>query len=132
MLYFQLIKSTTMIENNTITHIEIPAPDMVKAIKFYSSVFNWEFEIIKEDSYAFFRIGDTGSGGGLDASLTPSDEKHGHQLCVDVENIDKSLYEIEAAGGTITQRKTEIGGGHGSYALFQDPNGNHLQIHSAG
>ncbi len=119
-----------MKQDNTITHIEIPSPDLAKAVSFYSKVFNWKIEIVTENSYAFFRIGDTNTGGGLDASLKPGEEKCGHQICVDVENIQQTLSEVKTAGGSVTIVKTEIGGGHGFYACFKDPNGNHLQIHA--
>ena len=119
-----------MTQNNTITHIEIPAPDLAKAISFYSIVFNWQIQMINEGSYAFFRVGDTDTGGGLDALLQPAQEKQGAQVVVDVQDIEKTLIDIEAAGGTVTKTKTAIGGGHGFYGCFRDPNGNHLQIHS--
>ena len=56
-----------MQEQHTITHIEIPAPDIKKAIAFYSALFNWQIELQPQNDYAFFRIIGTGSGGGLDA-----------------------------------------------------------------
>ncbi len=115
---------------HTISHIEIPAPDFNKAIDFYSSVFGWGIEVITVDHYAFFTIGNTGKGGGFDASLMAAPEKTGPQLVIDVENIDDKLKEIENNGGKIITAKTEIPGGHGFYAVFLDPNHNYLQIHS--
>jgi predicted enzyme related to lactoylglutathione lyase len=47
-----------------------------------------------------------------------------------VEDIPAKLEEIKEAGGKVIQGKTEIEGGYGFYARFQDTNGNHLQIHS--
>ena len=114
----------------TITHIDIPAPDLDKAITFYNAVFQWNIEVVTPDHYAFFRIRNTGSGGGLDASLMPAPDKTGPQLVIDVENIDMVLSTIESNGGKIHQPKTEIPGGHGFYAVFTDPNGNFLQLHS--
>ena len=116
--------------NNTITHIEIPAPNLEKAISFYSELFNWKIEIMVENSYAYFIIGDTNSGGGLDASLKPAQENCGPQIVVDVENIEETLNKIQVLGGIVTKPKTEIDGGHGFYACFKDPNGNYLQVHS--
>jgi len=116
--------------DNTITHIEIPAPDLEKAIDFYSAVFNWEIQIIQPGAYAFFRIGQTSSGGGLDTSLKPAQEKFGPQITVDVDNIEVTLKKILEKGGVVTLPKTEIEGGHGFYACFQDTNGNNLQLHS--
>ncbi|MDQ3021513.1 MAG: VOC family protein [Bacteroidota bacterium] len=117
-------------EDHTITHIEIPAPDLAKAVSFYSKIFKWKIEIINENSYAYFIIGNTNTGGGLDSSLKPSEGKHGVQVVIDVDDIDQTLKKIEDEGGSVTMAKTEIAGGHGFYACFIDPNKNHLQIHS--
>jgi predicted enzyme related to lactoylglutathione lyase len=115
---------------HTITHIEIPAPDLQKAIDFYSKVFDWGIEIVTIDHYAFFTIGNTGSGGGFDASLMPAPEKTGPQLTIDVENMEAAMKKIKENGGNIVMDKTEIPGGHGFYCIFTDPNHNHLQLHS--
>jgi uncharacterized protein len=119
-----------MQELHTITHIEIPAPDLEKAISFYSALFNWQIEMQPQGDYAFFRIAGTESGGGLDASLQPSAEKYGVQITIDVEDINEKLAEIKRLGGRIVLEKTAIPGGHGFYACFGDPNGNYLQLHS--
>lgn len=119
-----------MENNHTITHIEIPAPDLNKAIAFYSKLFNWQIQILPPGDYAFFRIGTTQSGGGFDTGLKPAEEKCGPQLTIDVDDISTKLEEIQNAGGKIILAKTEIPGGHGFYACFRDPNGNYLQLHS--
>ncbi|WP_432709072.1 VOC family protein [Pedobacter sp.] len=114
----------------TITHVEIPAPDLNAASAFYAAVFDWKIEVIIENSYSFFIIGDTNTGGGLDASLKPAEKGVGTQLVINVDDINHYLERIVTAGGTITQTKTPIGSGeHGYFAAFKDPNGNHLQIH---
>jgi len=115
--------------NHTITHIEIPAPDLVTAAEFYSKVFRWEI-IPVESGYSFFMIPGIDSGGGLDASLKPAQEKCGVQITIDVEDIEEKLKEIETSGGKVIMGKTEIAGGHGFYAVFCDPNGNYMQLHS--
>jgi len=116
--------------DNTITHIEIPAPDLEKAIDFYSAIFDWEIQITQPGAYAFFRIGQTNSGGGFDTSLKPALEKFGPQITIDVENIEETLQKIRENGGVVTLPKTAIDGDHGFYACFQDTNGNNLQLHS--
>jgi hypothetical protein len=119
-----------MQSSNTITHIEIPAPDLQKIMDFYSKVFKWEVEKMPDETYAMFRIGDTGTGGGFDTSIKPAGEKVGPGIVIDVENISLKLEEIEKAGGKVIRSKTEIPGGYGFYARFQDNSGNYLQIHS--
>lgn len=114
---------------HTISHIEIPAPDLGKAMHFYSNVFAWKIEVVQEGIYAYFIIGCTQTGGGFDASLKPAEDKCGPQITIDVEDINEALAKIKNYGGNVTMEKIEIEGGHGFYACFQDPNGNHLQIH---
>jgi uncharacterized protein len=117
-------------EQHTITHIEIPAPDLQKAVEFYTKIFNWEIEIMPDGTYAMFKIGKTNSGGGLDSSTSPAPENVGPGIVIDVDDINLKLAEIENAGGKIAQAKTEIPGGYGFFAKFKDPNGNYLQLHS--
>jgi uncharacterized protein len=120
-----------MKEVHTITHIEIPAPDLEKAIAFYASLFNWEIDIQPGGNYAYFRITGTASGGGFDANLQPAAGTSGVRVTIDVEDVDEKLKEIEGNGGKITLGKTQIPGGHGYYASFLDPNGNIMQLHSS-
>jgi predicted enzyme related to lactoylglutathione lyase len=119
-----------MENNHTITHIELPAPDLEKAVDFYSKLFNWQIQIQPQGDYAFFMIGSTQSGGGFNTSLKPAEEKSGPQITIDVDDVAIKLAEVEKAGGKTILGKTEIPGGHGFYACFRDPNGNYLQLHS--
>jgi uncharacterized protein len=114
---------------HTITHIEIPARDFERAIAFYSKIFRWEIQVMEENRYAFFRIGNTNSGGALNASLSPALENTGIQVVIDVDDIEQKMLEIQEEGGLIIKPKTAIPG-HGYYASFMDPNNNHLQLHS--
>lgn len=115
---------------HTITHIEIPAPDLQKAVDFYSTVFKWEIDHKPNEPYTYFIIIQGKAGGGFDAALQPAEKNCGFQIVIDVENIDQALNDIQTAGGSVTMAKTEIPNGHGYYACFTDPNNNHLQIHS--
>jgi predicted enzyme related to lactoylglutathione lyase len=49
-------------------------------------------------------------------------------LVLAVTDVDAKLAEIEAAGGKTLTPRTEIGGGHGFFAYFEDPNGNKLGV----
>src|SRR5688572_18806677 len=116
-------------KDHTITHIEIPARDFHRAISFYAKIFKWDIQVVEENSYAFFRIGNTNTGGALNASLSPALENTGLQVVIDVNDIDQKILEIQEEGGLIVKPKTAIPG-HGFYASFMDPNNNHLQLHS--
>jgi predicted enzyme related to lactoylglutathione lyase len=115
--------------SHTITHIEIPSPDMKKSIDFYSGVFGWETEVMPDGKYAMFKTGEK-SGGGFDSATKPAAQGVGPGLVINVEDIDATLEKIKNAGGKVVQEKTVIEGGWGSYARFTDLNENHLQIHS--
>ncbi|HSP86600.1 MAG TPA: VOC family protein [Ignavibacteriaceae bacterium] len=119
-----------MEEKHTITHIEIPSPDLQKSLDFYSKVFGWKTQVMPDNTYAMFIIGNSGTGGGFDTSTKPAQDKYGPGLVINVDDINSKLEEIKKAGGKVIQEKTEIPGGYGFYARFQDTNGNYLQIHS--
>ncbi|MCK5050285.1 MAG: VOC family protein [Candidatus Cloacimonetes bacterium] len=111
---------------NKFCHIEIPAPDLEKTVKFYTDVFDWEVEVLKNGNYAFFKDGLV--GGGFDPDMKVS--KGGPNLVIECDDIPTKMAEIIAAGGKQTLPKTEIGDDMGFYASFLDVNGNRLSIWS--
>ncbi len=106
-----------------IVHIEIPAPDIGKAKAFYGKVFNWTFSPMDE-RYEFWDSGRM--QGAFDADAKP--HTHGTVLVLACKDVDEKLKEVEEAGGKIVQATTAIGGDHGWYAYFEDPNGNRLGV----
>lgn len=122
-------------EHNIFGWIEIPVTDMERAKDFYEKVFEIEISIHDMGGVimGWFPMdeGKTGASGSLvkHESYIPSDT-HGPVVyfsCLDVAN---ELTRVVSAGGTITQPKTEIGGGHGFMALLKDTEGNRIAIHS--
>lgn len=109
-----------------IVHLEIPAPNMKKALKFYSAVFGWEVENAPKQPYCMFKDGAV--GGGFDGEAKPS--KKGNVLVMFAPDINAKLKEIAKAGGKVLKKRTKIEGGHGYYAYFRDPNGNKLGLWS--
>ena len=116
--------------DHTISHIEIPSPDIQKAIVFYTKVFGWKVEMMSGNTYAVYRIGETWVSGGFDASTKPAGENVGPGIVINVGDIPAKLEDIKNAGGKVVMEKTEIPGGHGFYARFQDTNGNYMQVYS--
>ena len=110
-------------------HIEIPVKDINKAKEFYETIFNWKVQIETGfTDYAFFSTGEEGVGG----AFTKSDKtaKGEIMLHIEVEDIPKTLENIEKNKGKIVQEKTEIGGDLGFYAVFEDNFGNVLGLWS--
>lgn len=109
----------------SVCHLEIPAPDLEVATKFYTDVFGWRIHRDTDGmEYAFWDDG--GIGGGFDPKMTP--QENGANLVITVEDICSMLDKIESHGGKTTKPRTEIGGGHGYFAEFLDPLGNRLGL----
>ena len=113
------------IAKGSICHVEVPAPDIDAMQAFYGRVFGWQFSPMLP-GYVVFRAGD--GGGGMDAAMPVADG--GAVLVLAVEDIDASLAEIAAAGGTPLTPKTAISPDHGFYAYFRDPCGNKMGVWS--
>lgn len=110
-----------------ICHINIPAPDLAKANAFYTKVFGWKSRPMRGmDRYAFWSAGDV--SGGFDADAKPS--RGGVTLYLAVADIPAAFKKIVRAGGKAVRAKTEIPGGMGFLATFDDPSGNRMGLWS--
>jgi hypothetical protein len=117
-----------------IVHFELPAKDLDRAKKFYSSLFGW-----KLDDWPM-PDGSTYVG----AHTTPIDEKTHMPLkpgainggivarskdisapifAINVASIDDKVKQIEKAGGRVTKPKSDVMG-MGFYAYVEDTEGN--------
>ena len=104
----------------------IPAPDLEKAEKFYSSIFHWKTSVYTADFWLF--EADTVHGG-FDKKLKPNDQ--GIRFSITVDDINTKLEEIIKLGGKIFKQKYEIAKGFGFAASFIDPNGNIIELWSS-
>ena len=122
-------------EHNLFGWIEIPVTDMDRAKAFYEQVFDVEIGIHDLGGIIMgwfpFAEGKPGASGSLvqHESYQPSDT-HGSVVYFSCLDVNNELGRVEAAGGKVTQEKTEIGGGHGFMALIQDTEGNRIALHS--
>ncbi|MCZ7644826.1 MAG: VOC family protein [Planctomycetota bacterium] len=110
----------------TICHVEIPAPDLEKAKTFFREQFGWTIHDNLGPTYCLWSAG--GLGGGFSSEMAVVEG--GLNVILAVDDIPGKLEAIARAGGKSVQGKTEIGGGHGFFALFKDPNGNRLGLWS--
>ncbi len=101
---------------NDVSHIEIPTTDVNKAKDFYSRIFGWECE--SSGDYVMWRPPE-GVGGGFTKESKPTTD--GVILYIQVEDIEKTLNEVEQAGGKKVVSKTKISDEFGFYAIFLDP-----------
>jgi predicted enzyme related to lactoylglutathione lyase len=119
-------------KNPAIVHFEIPADDVDRARKFYSTLFGWKIEKF-EGSMEYWMISQTGDSsdkslaGGLMKRQNPQQSILNY---VGVPSIDEYSKRINELGGKIIVPKTEIGG-YGSFAVSMDTENNTFAIWEA-
>jgi predicted enzyme related to lactoylglutathione lyase len=120
--------------DHTVVHFEIPAKDVAKMKKFYTSLFGWKIEkwdsgMESEMEYWLIETVSTnkkgrphrpGVNGGMWKKQKDSDRIVNY---ISVESIDEYAKKIEKLGGKIIIPKEEISK-IGWYAVAMDPEGN--------
>ncbi|HZY71090.1 MAG TPA: VOC family protein [Thermoplasmata archaeon] len=121
-------------------HFEIPADDVSRAKKFYTSVFGWNTTEIPGMDYTMVGTGPAGKdgmpsepgyiGGGI--GKRGGNLKH-PVVTIIVDEITTFEKSIAKAGGKILQKKQPIGDGSmGHTGYFQDSEGNIVGLYQAG
>jgi predicted enzyme related to lactoylglutathione lyase len=113
-----------------VVHFEIPADNLARAKKFYSTVFGWTMSEFPEMEYTIVRTGESdergmpkevGSiNGGM---LQRQDPVKAPVITIDVDNMDQAAATIEKNGGKIIRPKMPVGD-MGFAAYFKDTEGN--------
>jgi len=115
--------------------VEIPVQDLDRALAFYQQVFDvGEVQIREEEVRRSATLIQTADGSRAGVSLTqtrnfePSNK--GPLVFLNTgDDLTPYLSRIESAGGTVVEAKTSMGE-YGSYATFQDTEGNLLALYS--
>lgn len=120
-------------KTNKVMHFEIPAEDLMASKEFYQSVFGWKFKDWDTNYMSIITAQSDDDGkstepgvinGGLqrrgERAVTPT-------IVVEVADIDQTLKEIVEKGGVVMLEKEEMGD-TGSYAQFNDPEGNRIGL----
>ncbi|MFH0849008.1 MAG: VOC family protein [archaeon] len=113
-----------------IVHFEIPADNLVRAKKFYSTVFDWKINEIPEMDYILVNTVETDEkgmpkelgaiNGGM---LTRQEPVKSPVITISVESIDQAAQTIEKNGGKMIRPKMSVGN-MGFAAYFKDTEGN--------
>jgi hypothetical protein len=113
-----------------VVHFEIPADDLTRAKKFYSTVFEWRMNEVPEFEYVM--VGTTESdqngmpkdpgaiNGGM---LKREDPVKSPVVTISVDSIDQIASTIEKNGGKMIRAKMPVGD-MGFAAYFKDSEGN--------
>jgi len=122
---------------NMVGWFEIPVTDMVRAKKFYETVFDIKIQVqdFEGTVMGWFPFSDDpearGSGGSLvlnENFYKPS--SNGTLVYFSSAEINFELGKVEEAGGVVLQDKTLITDDIGFMALFLDSEGNRVALHS--
>ena len=117
---------------NPVTYFEIPVLDLDRAIKFYTTIFNFSFqkEIIDHYEMALFPFSD--SSNGITGALVKGDvykpTKEGVIIYFHTESIERTLELVQKYPATILYPKTSVGS-NGFVAEFEDSEGNRIALH---
>jgi uncharacterized protein len=108
-----------------INHIEFPADDPERAMRFYTAVAGWQFSTVEGmPDYWVFRYAD-GFGGAVGKRGVSTGERI--RDYIEVASIEDALAAGEQNGGVVTEPKTEIPG-MGWYAVMIDPEGTEIGL----
>jgi uncharacterized protein len=103
-----------------IIHIEFKSANFARTTEFYAKLFDWQTE--QNGAGSYMKLNGTGgpSGGWIREDLI---QAPGPVAYLGVEDLEKTLDEVEAAGGRVLVRSQPFAGG-GEIGLFADPDGN--------
>jgi predicted enzyme related to lactoylglutathione lyase len=116
-----------------VVHFEIPAEDLTRAKSFYGDIFGWQLETMPIGAGEYTIVMTTPVDGESQMPTEPgsinggmmqrSSETPSPVITIDVDGIDDTLKQIEAAGGSTVTPKTPIPN-MGAFAYFKDTEGN--------
>ena len=124
-------------KNNAVGWFEIPTTDMDRAIKFYETVFDLKLERNKVGDLDMAWFPWVEDGMGASGSLIhdpehfkPSADGVVIYFTAHSGDLANELARVEPAGGKVIQSKTLITEEIGYFAVFLDPEGNRVALHS--
>ena len=117
-----------------VVHFEIPADDIARAQKFYTTVFEWKMNSIRGMRYTILNTTPTGENGmpkepgAINGGMLERQEPvKSPVITIDVSNIDEALKKIEQNGGKVVRGKEAVGD-MGYAAYFKDSEGNFVGL----
>lgn len=98
---------------NEIVHFELDAEDINRAVKFYSSVFDWKIERWEGPmEYWMITMGKDASG--IGGAIMKREERQSHKNrtinTISVDSVDESIQKIRQNGGKVLSSKMPIPG----------------------
>ncbi len=116
-----------------VVHFELPFDDSERASTFYRETFGWDVTSVPELNYTMVTTGPMGAQGPTEPGYIGGGmtQRQGAIsapiITLDVDDIDASLAEIEANGGSTVEARMQVGD-MGWAAYFKDSEGNVLGL----
>ena len=114
---------------NPVVHWEIMARDGARQQAFYSELFGWQ---VNADNPMKYGVVTTGGPGGINGGIfqPPAGAPSYVTIYIQVDDLQAYLDRATRLGGKTVMGPTPIPG-HGSFACFQDPEGNIIGLFRA-
>jgi hypothetical protein len=94
---------------STIVHFDVPADNVERAKKFYSTLLGWKFESFPEMQYNLITTtnleGNPGVGGGMGKRMDPSQRIVNY---FGVKSIDAAMKQVKSLGGSMLTDKMAV------------------------
>ncbi len=104
----------------SICWFEVPADDLGRAKKFYSSLFGWKFAKLPAAVQDYWHIDTGGKDASPDGGVFPRmHPKQTITVYVSVQSVDKAMAKVKKLGGTVCTEKTAVPG-MGYFAICAD------------
>lgn len=118
---------------NRVVHFEIEAEDIDRTTKFYSQVFGWEMKQMGDEygDYITVKTGDPMEPMGINGGIYKSrgkKEMNAYSCVIGVEDINKAMAAVKAAGGKLLREKPIDIPQIGLHMPCEDTEGNRFSI----
>ena len=116
---------------NWVSWFEIPAANFDRAKKFYEFIFEVELHVMDLGALKMGVFPHAEIGGSICSGDLYVPGASGPTIYLNANpDLQTTLDKVEEAGGKIIQAKKQISPDHGYMALFFDPEGNRIALHS--
>jgi len=124
--------------DNPVVHFEMPYQDAERVANFYKTVFGWKMDVtgpemggyvlagtVDVDENNMAKVPGAINGGFYDINAAEASKEP--SVVISVDDLDKAMADIKAAGGSIIREPEEIPG-IGMWASFRDSEGNRVSV----
>lgn len=117
---------------NPVVHFEIETADIERAKKFYSEAFGWGIDQMGADygNYVVVKATEPNTPGAINGGMfqVPTKQLNAYRCVISVDDIEKAMADVKAAGGKVLSEKSDDIPGVGMFANCEDTEGNKFSL----